>query len=501
MKTNQSFKQQAPTSNPSQPSPIEIIWGTRILDEGFTSIPNILVRNYRSLGIEHGEWGLICTLLSYKHDNRDPFPEQETLAGHLQVSVRQVRKWTDSLVDKGLLRVGRRRHNQTKQFGALVYNLLPLINRVLELVGDKPLSPSVDDFDIEYTSSDPAVPEVPVGRTKPAVLQVPVAFSTDKPRRDAENSIFLPAVSEVPHKRIIKKTSKTTTTKTTRARTNPNFRITRQNSHTKESIVQRIQAKIATHLPQHKSTDMTGETSRVTTDSVLNESLSHSVYDWSVSSSSQNQPSIPLLHDTDRSEPRHQANESSTNTCQFLAPPNQNFIMRGPLATNLNSDSARNPYTEIEFLMQKNLVRPYIAKENDYRAIKELLVSDVPLDWILGETQRQFDLRPDCRHKARSFGYMAEILKDSWQCELAKKAPVEPLDFESYRTSSSRRQQKRAGRPETKATPTAPVQDERYANFYRLFPEETCYDNETQAATAAAHDKRYEAFYKLFPNN
>lgn len=149
-------------------SQIEVIWGHRLLDEGFTSIPNIIIRNYRKLGIEHGEWGLICTLLTYKHDHRDPYPSQDTLAEHLNVSVRQIKKWIESLVAKQLLLVGQRRNTKSKQFGSAVYNFRPLIQATLQLLGEQPLPEPEPSWDIEYRQpsalevhSVRSVPEVP----------------------------------------------------------------------------------------------------------------------------------------------------------------------------------------------------------------------------------------------------------------------------------------------------------------------------------------------------
>ncbi len=142
---------------------IETIWGIKTLDEGFTIIPNIIIRNYRRLNISHGEWGLICTLLTYKHDERDPYPSQETLASHLGVSVRQIKKWVDGLVDKKLLIVGQRRNTKNNQYGNSVYNFKPLIQAALKLVGP-PEVMSDPAWEIRYRI--PGVPEVP---TEPSV--------------------------------------------------------------------------------------------------------------------------------------------------------------------------------------------------------------------------------------------------------------------------------------------------------------------------------------------
>ncbi len=182
--------------NPS--STLEAIWGVRLLDEGFLGMPNLVVRNYRQLGIEHGEFGLICIILTYKHDSRDPYPSHETLAEHLQCSTRQVRKWIDNLEAKQLLRVGRRRNKESKQLGPMVYNFHPLIDAALLLVGEKPLPETTDQWDIEYQL--PQEPEVPLAqnaRKRPVELQVPVA--------DLLEPQVLNLGPEVPVNRIINK--------------------------------------------------------------------------------------------------------------------------------------------------------------------------------------------------------------------------------------------------------------------------------------------------------
>jgi hypothetical protein len=165
---------------------ITAIWGVRLLDEGFTQIPNLLIRNYRKLGIEHGEFGLICTILTYKYDTSDPHPSIQTLAEHMNVNTRQIDKWIKSLKNKGLIRVGHRVHADTRQFAENVYNFKPLINKLMELLGEEPLPESqADQYDVVYDDEpyepevrmepsvpedhDPSVPEV----RKPYVPEVP----------------------------------------------------------------------------------------------------------------------------------------------------------------------------------------------------------------------------------------------------------------------------------------------------------------------------------------
>jgi hypothetical protein len=63
-----------------QSSHVELVWGSAILDDGFTTMPNMITRNYRRLGMTHGEYSFISLLATFKHDVNDPYPSQETLA-------------------------------------------------------------------------------------------------------------------------------------------------------------------------------------------------------------------------------------------------------------------------------------------------------------------------------------------------------------------------------------------------------------------------------------
>lgn len=140
---------------------MEIMWGIRLLDEGFTSVPNLVIRSYRKLGIEHGEWGFICQLLTYKHDARDPYPSRRELADHLCCSERQIDKWVKSLRGKGLLKTGRRRNVHNKQWDKAVYSFRPLLDACLALVGEQGLPPAPEEFEIFWDDeNEPHVPEV-----------------------------------------------------------------------------------------------------------------------------------------------------------------------------------------------------------------------------------------------------------------------------------------------------------------------------------------------------
>ena len=180
-------------------SHVEIIWGVRLLDDGFTAIPNLIIRNYRKLGIEHGEWGLICQLLTYKHDERDPFPSRKELAENLCCSERQIDKWVKSLREKKLIRTGTRRNSHNKQFAGTVYSLKPLLDACLGLVGEPALPPSADEFEIIWDDEkEPCELQV---RTEPCEPQVRVPCEPQvrtKIKRENNNSfVCLGAPAEI----------------------------------------------------------------------------------------------------------------------------------------------------------------------------------------------------------------------------------------------------------------------------------------------------------------
>jgi len=129
---------------------MESMWGTAILDEGFTQIPNMVIRNWTKVGVKAGEWALITAILTYKHDHRDPYPSQEQLAEDLSCHINQIKRWIKSLKEKKLIRVGRRRNVTNKRWDNSVYNFKPLLDAIMKLKGETPLPDSQLDFEIEW---------------------------------------------------------------------------------------------------------------------------------------------------------------------------------------------------------------------------------------------------------------------------------------------------------------------------------------------------------------
>nr|WP_242549386.1 helix-turn-helix domain-containing protein [Alicyclobacillus mali (ex Roth et al. 2021)] len=133
-----------------------------------------------------------------------------------------------------------------------------------------------------------------------------------------------------------------------------------------------------------------------------------------------------------------------------------------------------DPYMAIDQRMTMHLGRPYFAKGNDYRALKELTASGVPMDFILAGIDYTFATFADRR--PRSFAYCAEVIKERWAAEIAKRQPVKAVNWAEYREhcvkpqpspSPHRTSRTRTSQPARKER----IRDERYAAFYALFPD------------------------------
>lgn len=119
-------------------SKVELVWGNEILDDGFLVLPNMLVRYARKLGLTYGQIHLINVIFTYKHDTRDPYPSQELIAEHMDITTRQVRKLIESIEEKGFVLVGQRCTSEGK-FLSNIYNFKPLIDKCIELNQKHPI--------------------------------------------------------------------------------------------------------------------------------------------------------------------------------------------------------------------------------------------------------------------------------------------------------------------------------------------------------------------------
>ncbi len=79
----------------------------------------------------------------------------------------------------------------------------------------------------------------------------------------------------------------------------------------------------------------------------------------------------------------------------------------------------------VEIRMIQHTGKRFIVKREDYKALKQLLASGIPLDFILTGIDRAFERNPDIS----TFRYCAKVITDLWGKELAKRESVAPIDF------------------------------------------------------------------------
>lgn len=91
--------------------------------KNISAIYSQLARSYRQLGITHGEWGLLSIIFTFEGEGWTFYVTEEELAPYLQCGTRQVRKWLQSLKQKGYLQV-------THQWKRKGFNVDPLIKHI-----------------------------------------------------------------------------------------------------------------------------------------------------------------------------------------------------------------------------------------------------------------------------------------------------------------------------------------------------------------------------------
>jgi hypothetical protein len=107
------------------------IWG-EILDEGFTSVPNILLRYRSKIGLKPKHIMLIIDIMSYKWDAGYPFPSYSTLSQRSGIEERSVKRITQDLEELGLLVKTPRFDNETGAQVTTVFDFRPLVTKLIE---------------------------------------------------------------------------------------------------------------------------------------------------------------------------------------------------------------------------------------------------------------------------------------------------------------------------------------------------------------------------------
>src|SRR5215207_7974183 len=88
--------------SPTSAYKLEVRFGDEILQAGFTSVPNLLLRYQAELDITAAELNFILQVWSHWWDDKDPYPALGTIAQRMGASRRQVRRYSESLRDKQL---------------------------------------------------------------------------------------------------------------------------------------------------------------------------------------------------------------------------------------------------------------------------------------------------------------------------------------------------------------------------------------------------------------
>ncbi len=107
------------------------IWGD-ILDEGFTSVPNLLLRYRSALGIKPKHLTLIIDIMSFKWDRYSPFPSYSTLAKRAGVEERSIKRITQDLEELHLLIKEPRFNEETGAQITTIFDFRPLVKKLIE---------------------------------------------------------------------------------------------------------------------------------------------------------------------------------------------------------------------------------------------------------------------------------------------------------------------------------------------------------------------------------
>ena len=129
------------------------IWG-EILDEGFTSVPNILLRYRSKIGLKPKHIMLIIDIMSYKWDAGYPFPSYSTLSQRSGIEERSVKRITQDLEELGLLVKTPRFDNKTGAQTTTVFDFRPLVTKLIEEMNQDKESSNNAEYSLDTTSQD-----------------------------------------------------------------------------------------------------------------------------------------------------------------------------------------------------------------------------------------------------------------------------------------------------------------------------------------------------------
>lgn len=102
---------------------VEVTLLKGIMQEGFTSIPNILFQNYRKLGLSSDEFLLLLQFLVQSQTGQS-FPDLKLLAQRMEISDESVFSLIQSLLDKKIIKLDKERDASGKVYDQVNYDFL-----------------------------------------------------------------------------------------------------------------------------------------------------------------------------------------------------------------------------------------------------------------------------------------------------------------------------------------------------------------------------------------
>ncbi|WP_435170411.1 helix-turn-helix domain-containing protein [Falsirhodobacter sp. 1013] len=109
------------------------IFGAKVMEHGYTALPNILLRAQNKLEITTTQFNILAQLLSYWIDpKRPPFPSKKELAGRMGITSDTLRINVAKLENMGLIQREQRK-TASGDYGSNTYLLDGLVRKLNKL--------------------------------------------------------------------------------------------------------------------------------------------------------------------------------------------------------------------------------------------------------------------------------------------------------------------------------------------------------------------------------
>lgn len=117
-------------------SSTERIFGAKVMEHGYTALPNILLRAQSRLGINPTQFNIIAQLMSYWfHPDKPPYPSKRELAQRVGITEQTLRINIKALEDQGLV-MREQRFTAVGDYGSNRYLLDGLVKKLRQMEPD-----------------------------------------------------------------------------------------------------------------------------------------------------------------------------------------------------------------------------------------------------------------------------------------------------------------------------------------------------------------------------